>query len=333
MKYSGRTVANSLAIKFFEQLSVKLTSLVVSIILARILDVTEFGVVGILTVFVHLASAIIEGGLSTSLIQKKHTDDVDYSTVFISSFFMACVLYILLFFAAPFISELYENESIKVYLRVIGLVLFITPFNSVQLGYVYKHMLFKRLLLSTLTASVVSGVIGIIMAMNGFGAWSLVLQTILNSAVSVIMLLILIEWKPKLLFSFQKLKEHFSYGWKLLISSILDTLYNELRSLVIGKRYTVDDLSYYNRGDSYPKTIMTSLNTSVQTVMFPVLSAEQDNPEQVKTVMRKTVALSSYIVFPVMAGFAAVADSFVRLILTDKWLSCVPYLQGACLIY
>lgn len=333
MKYSSKTVANSLAIKFIEQLSIKLTSLIVSIVLARILDVTEFGIVGILTVFVHIASSIIEGGLSTSLIQKKKVDDLDYSTVFYTSFGLAVVLYLVLFISAPFIAEQYEKEAIVAYLRVIGVMLFVTPFNTVQLGYVYKHMLFKRLLLSTLVASIVSGLIGILMAVKGFGAWSLVVQTILNSSVSVIMLLILVQWRPKLLFSFQKLKEHFSYGWKLLVSSILDTLYNEMRSLVIGKRYTVDDLSYYNRGDSYPKTIMTSLNTSIQTVMFPVLSAEQDNPEKMKEVMRKTVALSSYVVFPVMAGFAATADSFVRLILTDKWLPCVPYLQLACIIY
>ena len=333
MGYSGRTVVSSLALKFAEQLLVKLTSLVVGIVLARILDVADFGVVAILTVFIHIASAIIEGGLSTSLIQKKSVDDTDYSTVFFTSFVLAIVLYIALFFSSPFIAHYYNNESITIYLRVIGIMLFVTPFNTVQLGYVYKNMLFKKLLIATLTASIISGVVGIVMANTGFGAWALVAQTILNSVVSVVMLLILVDWKPKLLFSYIKLKEHFSYGWKLLVSSLLDTFYNEMRSLVIGKRYTSEDLAFYNRGDSYPKTIMTSLNTSVQTVMFPVLSSEQDNREHMKAVMRKTVALSSYIVFPVMAGFAAISDSFVRLVLTDKWLPCVPYLQLACIIY
>jgi O-antigen/teichoic acid export membrane protein len=246
---------------------------------------------------------------------------------------LALILYLILFFSSDLIASIYDNSSIAVYLRVIGLMLFLTPFNSVQLGFVYNNMLFKRLLISTLVASIISGAVGIVMAKIGFGAWALVAQTILNSMVSVIMLLILVKWKPRKQFSFNKLKYHFSYGWKLLLSSVLDTLYNEMRSLVIGKRYTVDDLSFYNRGDSYPKTVMTSLNNAVQTVMFPVLSAEQDDLESLKSVMKKTVALSSFIIFPIMAGFAATAESFVRLVLTDKWLPCVPYLQLACLIY
>lgn len=333
MEYSSKTVVKSLTFKFVEQIAAKITSLIVSIVLARLLDVADFGVVAILTVFVHISSAIIEGGLSTSLIQKKNVDDIDYSTVFYTSFGLAVVLYAFLFFGAPIVSKIYDNTTITSYLRVIGVVLFVAPFNTVQLGYVYKHMQFKRLLIATLTASIVSGGIGIWMAYSGKGAWALVTQTIVNSSLSAALLFILIEWKPKLLFSIEKLKAHFSYGWKLLVSSLLETIYNEMRSLIIGKRYTSEDLAYYNRGDSYPKLLMTSLNTSIQTVMFPVLSSKQDNKDQLKQVMRKAVAMTAYIVFPIMAGFAAVSESFVHIILTDKWLLCVPYLQLACIIY
>ncbi len=333
MEYSSKTVVKSLTFKFAEQIAAKITSLIVSIVLARLLNVADFGVVAILTVFVHISSAIIEGGLSTSLIQKKQVDDVDYSTVFYTSLGLAVVLYSALFFCAPIVANIYDNVDITSFLRVIGVVLFVAPFNTVQLGYVYKHMQFKRLLIATLTASIVSGGIGIWMAYTGKGAWALVTQTIVNSTLSSALLFLLIEWKPKLLFSMEKLKSHFSYGWKLLVSSLLETLYNEMRSLIIGKRYTSEDLAYYNRGDSYPKLLMTSLNTSIQTVMFPVLSSKQDNKEQLKQVMRKAVAMTSFIVFPIMAGFAAVSECFVRVVLTDKWLFCVPYLQLACIIY
>ncbi len=333
MKYSSKKVAGSLSFKFIEQLAVKGTSLIVGIVLARLLNVADFGIISLLTVFTHLASAIIEGGLSTSLIQIKKIGSKDYSTVFYTSFGLALVLYIVLFFAAPAISSYYNNDSMCDYLRVIGLTLFVTPFNAVQLGYVYRNMMFKQLLVASVSASAVSGAIGITMAYLGMGAWALVAQTILSSMVSVAVLFVIVPWKPTAEFSMQKLKEHFNFGWKLLASSLLDTGYMELRTLLIGKRYTTNDLSFYNRGDTYPKTIMTSLNTAVQTVMFPVLSEEQDNMNNVKNIVRKTVLISSFVLFPVMAGFAAVSDAFVEIVLTSKWSECVVYLQLACLAY
>ncbi len=334
MRYSSNTVIKSLAFKFIEQMSVKITSLIISIVLARLLDVSDFGIVTILMVFVHISSAIIEGGLSTSLIQKKDIDDADYSTVFYTSFGLAVILYLVLFLGAPFVSDFYQMPVITTfYLRIIGLSLFVTPFNTVQLGYAYKHMLFKKLLIATLVASVISGGVGIFLAYMNKGAWALVAQTLLNSSISATLLFLLIDWRPRKLFSYEKLKNHISFGWKLLVSSLLDTFYNEMRSLVIGKKYTADDLAYYNRGDSYPKLLMTSLNTSIQTVMFPVLSSQQDNKQHLKMTMRKSIAITSYIVFPMMAGFAAIADSFVHILLTDKWIICVPYLQLACIIY
>ncbi len=333
MGYSQKKVVGSLSYKFIEQLSVKGTSLLIGIVLARLLDVADFGVISLLTVFTHLASAIIEGGLSTSLIQMKEVDTKDYSTVFYTSFGLALVLYLVLFGTAPMIAEYYDNSSMCIYLRVIGLNLFVTPFNSIQLGYVYRNMMFKRLLIASLSACVISGGVGIAMAYMGMGAWALVAQTLLSSIVSVVLLFLLIPWKPTAEFSLQKLKEHFGYGWKLLVSSLLETGYIELRTLLIGKRYTTNDLAYYNRGDTYPKTIITSLNTAVTTVMFPVLSSEQGNLSAVKNLTRKTVSLSAFILFPVMAGFAAIAEGFVEIVLTDKWAECVVYLQLACLTY
>ena len=333
MKYKGNVVVGSLSLKFLEQILTKGTSVVVSIVLARLLAVDDFGVIAILTVFTGLASAIIEGGLSTSLIQAKNVDDIDYSTVFYTSGLLAIGLYGVLYVTAPFIADYYANPDLCGYLRITGLMLFATPFNATQLGYVYKNMMFKHLLISTVSSSLLSGALGIVLAMFGFGVWALVAQTLSASIISVVLLFVIIPWKPKLLFSVQCLKMHFSYGWKLLVASILDTLYIDFQALIIGKKYSSDKLGYYNRGDLYPKTLITSLNVAVQTVMFPVMAAEQDNVQSLKNLIRKSVSMSAHILFPIMAGFAAVGQSFVTIVLTEKWLPCVPYLQLACLAY
>lgn len=333
MKYQNKTVVNSLAIKFLEQLFTKGTSVIVSIVLARLLDVEDFGIIAILTVFTSLASAIIEGGLSTSLIQMKEVDDRDYSTVFYTSGLLAVLLYAVLFVTAPYIAAAYESPELSLYLRVTGVMLFLTPFNATQLGYVYRNMLFNRLFISSVASSLLSGACGIVLAVLGAGVWALIAQIVSASVTSVLVLFLIIPWKPKLQFSFERLKLHFSYGWKMLISSLIDTLYIDLQALIIGKRYTKDDLAYYNNGDRYPKTLINSLNTAVQSVMLPVFSAEQDDLASLKRIMRKTVSYSSFLLFPVMLGFAAVAENFVLLALTEKWLGCVIYLQLACFAY
>lgn len=333
MKYQNKTVVNSLTIKFLEQLLTKGTSIIVSIVLARLLDVKDFGVIAILTVFTNLASAIIEGGLSTSLIQMKEVDDLDYSTVFYTCGLLSILLYAILFFTAPYIAIAYELPELTLYLRVIGLLLFLTPFNATQLGYVYRNMMFKRLFISAVLASILSGACGIILAYYGAGVWALIAQIISSSIISVGVLFLIIPWKPKFKFSYTRLKKHFSYGWKMLLSSILDTLYIDFQSLIIGKRYTTDDLAYYNNGDKYPKTLINSLNIAVQSVMLPVFSAEQDNIDSLKKMMRKTISYSAFLLFPIMLGFAAIAENFVLIALTEKWLNCVIYLQLACFAY
>lgn len=333
MKYRSNVIVKSLSYKFIEQLLTKGTSLVISIVLARLLDVESFGVLAILTVFTSLCSAIIESGLSTSLIQKKDVDDKDYSTVFYISSILAILLYAVIFLAAPWIASIYEMPMLTMYLRVIGIVLFTTPFNATQLGYVYRNMMFRQLLISTVIASLASGLLGIVLAVRGFGVWALIVQTLSNAIVSVLTLFVQIPWRPRKYFSINRLKQHWKYGWKLLVSSIVDTLYVDIQALVIGKKYSDTDLAYYNRGETYPKTIMTSLNSAVQSVMLPVLSAEQSDTSAIKGIMRKSVSISSFVLFPIMAGFAGIADSFVSIVLTDKWLPCVPFLQLACITY
>ena len=174
---------------------------------------------------------------------------------------------------------------------------------------------------------------GIVLAVKGFGVWALVWQTLLINSVSVLCLWFTVRWKPKLLFSFSRLKSLLNYGWKILVSSLIVTGYNNLTQLIIGKKYSVVDLGYYNKGKQFPTLIMETTNSSIDSVLLPVLSKDQDNISSVCNITRKSIQLSSFIIWPLMLGFAACAEAFVSIILTEKWLPCVPYLRVFCVIY
>ena len=211
-------------------------------------------------------------------------------------------------------------------------VLMLIPgaFNSVQLAKVSREMDFKQVFRSNIGGVVLSGVAGIILAYCGAGLWALVAQTLLNVVFACTVMFITVKWRPKLVCNLRRVKVLFAFGWKLLVSSLLDTLYQDLRSLVIGKKYDAGTLGYYNRGKQFPQFFISAVNGTVQSVMLPAMSAKQDEPEKVKDLMRSSVTLSSYVIFPMMAGLAAVAPALVELLLTEKWLPCVPYMQIYC---
>jgi len=184
-----------------------------------------------------------------------------------------------------------------------------------------------------LGAILFSGIIGIIFAYKGFGVWALVAQQLTNQFVITIILWFTVRWRPQLIFSFARVKGLFSYGWKLLVSALLDTLYMNLRSLIIGKIYSPAMLAFYDRGEKFPSLIVINIDGSIQSVMLPVLSSQQDNKQRVKEMMRRSVVTSSFIIFPIMTGLAAIAEPLVQILLTDKWLPCVPFLQIMCASY
>lgn len=326
-------VFSSLIWKFAERISAQLVTFVVSIVLARLLDPSHYGVIAIVNIFIALANVFVVSGFGNSLIQKKDADDTDFSSVFYFNILMSIVLYILVFMCAPVIASFYNMPILSPVLRVMGLRLIVAGINSVQHAYVSKKMLFKRFFWSTLGGTLTSGVIGIIMAYQGFGIWALVAQYMVNTTVDTIVLWFTVKWRPKLLFSFDRLKSLFSFGWKLLASSLLNTIYLKFRSLFIGKFYTPTDLSFYSKGEHFPSLIVTNINSAIQSVIFPVMSNCQDKKDMVKAMMRRAIKTSSYIMFPMMTGLAVIAEPFVKLILTEKWLPCVPYLQLSCIVY
>lgn len=326
---------NNLVWKFAERMAAQMVTMIVSVVLARLLDPSHYGTVAIVTIFITLANVFVSDGFGSALIQKKDADELDYSSVLYFNIVLSIFLYLILFFAAPFIADFYGEgyEILTPVFRVLGLRLIPAAINSVQHSYVSKNMIFKKFFLSTLSGTIISGVVGICMAYSGFGVWALVTQYLVSTTVSTVVLTFSIGNIFVLKFSLSRLKTLFSFGWKILCTALLITGYQELRALIIGKLYSSENLAYYDKGKQFPNLIVTNINVSIGAVLFPKLANQQDDMTALKQTTRNSIRFSSFVMSPMMLGFAAVAEPFVRLILTDKWLPCVPLLQLFCIFY
>lgn len=326
-------VLSNLIWRFAERCGAQLVAFVVSVVLARILDPDAYGTVALITVFTTILQVFVNSGLGNALIQKKDADDVDFSTVFYTNIVFCIVLYLGLFVAAPFIARFYDDTSMTPYIRVLGITVLVSGVKNVQQAYVSKHLMFKRFFFATLGGTIMAAIVGISMALTGFGVWALVAQQVVNVSIDTIVLWATVKWRPIKAFSLERLKGLFSYGWKLLASSLLDTVYTDLRQLIIGKMYSSSDLAYYNQGKKFPQFIVANVNTSIDSVLLPVMSGAQDDKVRVKSMMRRSLTTSIYIMAPLMIGLAFVAEPVVSLILTDKWLPSVPILRIFCITY
>ena len=332
MQRKGNVISNFLW-RFAERCAAQLVTLIVSIILARILTPSDFGTVSLVMVFTTIMQVFVDSGLGTALIQKKNADDLDFSSVFYFNFAVCLILYAGMFIAAPYIAGFYNDVSLTPIIRVISLTIVISGVKGIQQSYVSRNMLFKRFFFATLGGTIFSAFLGIGMAYAGCGVWSIVAQQLSNTAIDTLILWITVKLRPKKMFSWSRLKSLISYGWKLLASSLLDTVYNNLRNLVIGKIYTSADLAYYNQGDKFPKVVITNINASIDSVLLPSMSGEQENCERVKSMTRRAIKTSTYIMAPLMMGLLFCAEPIVKLLLTEKWLPCVPYLRIFCFTY
>lgn len=319
--------------RFAERCGAQLVTFIVSIVLARILAPEDYGTIALITVFTTILQVFVDSGLGTALIQKKNADDMDFSSVFYFNFIVCIILYICMFFSAPFISKFYNDNSLTPVIRVVSLTIVISGVKGIQQAYVSKYMMFKRFFFSTIGGTIFSAILGIILAYEGCGVWALVAQQLSNTAIDTLILWLTVKWRPKRIFSWKRLKALLSFGWKLLLSSLLDTCYSNLRNLIIGKLYSSADLAFYNQGDKFPKVIVTNVNTSIDSVLLPTMSGAQDNRERVKNMTRRAIKTSTYIMAPFMMGLAFCAEPIVRLVLTDKWLPCVVFLRIFCITY
>ena len=319
--------------RFMERGGTYVMNFIVSVVLARLLDPSLYGTVALVTAITTILQVFVDSGMANSLIQKKDTDDLDYSSVFYFNLAFCLLLYAGLFFCAPWISRLYRIPELTPIVRVLGLTIVVSGVKNVQQAYVAKTMQFRRFFFATLGGTVFSAVVGITLAYLGYGVWALVFQQLLNVTVNTAILWLTVGWTPKRMFSWKRLGGLISYGWKLLVSQLLDTAYLKLYQFIIGLRYSTADLAFYNRGDQFPNLIMENTSASLDSVLLPVLSSEQDDRVRVREMTRRAVKVSTFVLMPLMAGLAACAEPLVRFLLTEKWLPCVPYMQLFCLNY
>lgn len=319
--------------RFAERCGAQGVQFVVSIVLARLLAPEVYGTVALITVFTSIVSVFIDSGMGSALIQKKDADDLDYSSVFYFNIFMCLSLYALMFFCAPLIAKFYNNAELIPLVRVLSLSIVISGVRSIQGAYVSKHMLFKRFFFSTLGGTIFSAFFGIFLAYKGYGAWAIIGQGLSNNLIDTCILWLTVKWRPKKMFSLKRLKGLFSYGWKILLSALLDNGYNQLRSLIIGKVYSSADLGYYNKANNFPSVIINNVNSSIDSVLLPSMSSVQDSVETVKGMTRRAMKTSTYVMAPLLMGLAACGQAVISILLTDKWLPSYPFMVIFCITY
>lgn len=331
MANTKNKIFSGLIWKFGERILAQGVSFVVSVVLARLLAPEDYGIIAMVLIFITIADVFVSSGFATALIQKKDSDDTDFSTMFYCSLVVSVGIYFLIFLSAPIIAQFYDSPILIPVLRVFALRIPLSVYNTIQHAYVSRHMLFKRFFFSTLFGTLLSGVVGIVMAYMGFGVWALVAQYFTNTIVDTLVLAVTVPWRPKRLFSWLAAKSLMNYGSKILLADLSGTFFGQLRSFVIGKVYTPADLAYYNKGQQLPNLISSNVSTSIMTVLFPAISNDCDDIERVKQMSKKALQILSYVMFPMLTGLAVVAEQIIVLLYTSKWSECIPFVQLFCI--
>lgn len=333
MESNQKSIVSGLFWKVLENGGSQGVQFVVSIILARLLSPKEYGILALIMIFITIANVLVQSGFGTALIQKKNTDERDFSSVFFLSLFTSAMVYVVIFFLAPLLASFYRMEILTDVLRVMGIVVFPGAVISVQNAMIARSMAFRKLFVSTLIAAVISGGISILMALRGFGVWALVYQQIFYYFSLMFMLFLTVRWVPKKILDFERLKSLFGFGWKLLLASLMDTIFTNIQGLTMGKIYSDDTLGNYNRGEQFPKLLVTNIGAAIQSVMLPVMSGFQDDKKKVKELLRNSITMSSFLVLPMMAGLFGIADNLVFVLLGEKWSGSVIFLRLMCIAY
>lgn len=320
-------VITSLLWKFAERILAQLMGFVLSIVLARILEPSAYGLIAIVNVFTAIASVFVTSGFSTALIQTQNVDDTDFNSIFWAAMGASLLIYIGMFLASPAIASFYDEPSLASIVRVYSFILFIGAFNSIQGAYVSRHMQFRLFFFASLFGSFGSGVIGIVMALLGCGVWSLVAQGLSNSLINTAVLFLCVPWKPRFLFSVVSARRLMSYGWKILASDLFGTVYNNLRTLILGRIYSSSDLAFYSRGQSFPDLLSTNISTALSSVLFPTLSRLSSDVDAMRKAFGRILSCVSFVVFPIMTALIVAARPLVIVLLTEKWIECVPFIQ------
>ena len=316
---------------FFDSIAGQGITFLVGLVLARLLTPEEYGLIGIIIIFIAVFNSIVDSGFSNALIRKNDAKDIDYNTVFISNLVLSVVLFGVLYISAPAISNFFNQPQLIPLLRVMGSIVIINAFAIIQRTILVKKVDFKTQTKVSLISSITSGVVGIGMAVGGLGVWSLVGQQISRQFLNSAFLWIYSKWYPKFQFSFQSFKELFSFGWKLLVSGLIDTVWREIYQVIIGKCYTPVALGQYTRAQQFASICSSNLTTVVQRVSFPVLSSVQDDKVRLKNGYKRIIKVAMLITFVLMLGLAATAKPLILSLIGEQWLPCVLFLQIICL--
>lgn len=313
-----------------ERFSTQGVQFLIMIIMARLLTPKDYGLIGMLAIFLTVAQSLIDSGFSQALIRKQNRTDVDNSTVFYFNIIVSCSLYLILFISAPFVADFYNQSELTSVMRVVCLGVILNSLAVVQRALLTVRIDFKTQAKASLSAAVISGCIGIVLAYSGFGVWALVVQQLLNLSVNTLLLWIFSKWRPIAVFSWDSFHELFAFGSKMLASGLLDTLYRNIYPIVIGKLFSASSLGHYTRAQQFSEFPSSNITGIIQRVTYPVLCGIQDDMERLTNVYRKFLKLSAFIIFPLMIGLSAVALPFVDIILGVQWSFCGQLLQIIC---
>jgi len=318
--------------KFSENFGTQFINFIIQIVLARILLPEDYGIIAVAAVFIMIAQVFIQTGFSSVLIQKKEINDLETSTIFHAGVWFSLLIYGVIFFMSPFVEAFYETPHLSWILRIQSITIILSALSSVQNALLIRNLAFKKTFLFRLIAVVIQGAIGIYMAMSGYGVWSIVISSLANTLIVTVAFWFVVKWAPQLKFSWLVFKELFSFSSRILLFNVVNVVYNNIQALVIGKAFSTQTLGYYNRGYQIPMLVMVNTDGAINSVMFSSLSKVQDDQEKFMAMYRMTIKSSVFMVFPMMLGLIAIAEPLTLILLTDKWLPSVPFLQLTALI-
>lgn len=317
----------------FERISMQGMQFLIGIILARLLDPSDFGIIGMMIMFITLSNTFVDGGFSNALIRKIDCDEKDYSTAFYFNIVVGIVCYAILFLCSSFIASFFNTPVLSRLLKVLALTLFVNSLSVVHIAKLSREINFKVQAQATFIGVLLSGVFGIALAYKGYGVWSLVFQQVANSIIKVFVIWIKAHWKPMMVFSKESFKALFGYGSKILASNLIGTIYTQMSTILIGKYYTTSDLGYYSRGQQFAHLPTVAITDVLGKVTFPILSRYQNDDQKLVPVYRKYTSITSMVIFFCMTLLASLAKPFVLVLLSDKWESSVIFLQIFCFSY
>ena len=312
---------------FAEQFGTQLIAFAISILLARLLSPSDFGVIALFGVVMGISSTLIDGGLANSLIRTQKPEEKDYSTVFIFNMVMSVVLYCIVFITAPYVAQFYKLPILTNVIRVYSIILVISSFTSIQRIHFVKEMDFKTSFKIKLPSLIIGGISGISFAYFGFGVWSLVYSALIQSIISSIQYWMYSSWTPHMIFDMEKFKFHFGFGYKLALSGLLNNIFENIYTILIGKVFSVQQLGYYNRADSLRQMPVKNLSNALNKVSFPLFAKISHDDAKLKEVYKRMMGVVIFIIAPVLAVMVVSATPLIRFLLTEKWLPAVPYFQ------